>query len=52
VSKITDEAEALVDELNRIEYCPSVSTQGYETLIRRATQVLAELAWMRKELEE
>ncbi len=52
MSKFTDEAEDLVRQLREIEFCPSVSTQGYETLILKAADCLEELAWMRKEAEE
>jgi hypothetical protein len=51
MSKLTEEAKAIVEELRAIEICPSVSTQGYEDLFVRAANVLAELAWMREDSE-
>lgn len=51
MSRLTNAAFAVAGELREIEFCPSVSTQGYEELIKRAAELLEELAWMREEAE-
>ena len=45
MSETTAAALQAALELREVEFCPSVSTQGYEELIKRSADLLSEMAF-------